>query len=273
MECYYGRGTLSTDKTSDEFIHVNNFGFNKCINENFCVKRKDGRVDYQIMYIDKGYGHILLNGEFIKAESGSVIILPPFEKNHYEFPAKSLSDYYWIHFTGVGVPQLLEKLQLQGGIFNVGDFYEFRDSIVSMSKVAAIEDFTTDSYLSSCIYMLLSQLSKRIYVPKNPLHKVLTYMQNNNINSLSNNDCAQMCGLSEYHFIRTFKSITGTTPHRYMAKITVNKAIELMTDTNLNISEIARMLGFEDSLYFSRFFKKEIGCSPKNYMKENKSKI
>ncbi len=269
MECYYGRGILSTDKVSSEFIHVNNFGYNKDINENFCVTRKNGRVDYQIMYIDKGYGHILLNGEFIKVESGCIIILPPFIKNHYEFPQDSHSDYYWIHFTGYGVPELLKKLKLKDNIFNVGDFYEFRDIIISMSNVAAVEDFTTDSYLSSCIYMLLSRLSKKLYIPKNPLHKVLTYMQNNNINTISNNDCAQMCGLSEYHFIRTFKKVMGITPHRYMAKITVNKAIELMADTNLNILEIARMLGFEDSLYFSRFFKKETGYSPKHYIKAN----
>ena len=47
----------------------------------------------------------------------------------------------------------------------------------------------------------------------------------------------------------------------------INKAIELLETTNLNISEIARMLGFDDSLYFSRVFKKETGTSPKKYIK------
>jgi len=267
MDCFYGRGNLSTDKTSAEYIHVNNFGYNKYIDQNICTTRMNGRVDYQIIYIDKGYGHIWLKGKFIKAKSGSVIILPPFEKNHYEFTADSLSDYYWIHFTGYGVPELLESLKLKESIFNAGDFFEFKKCIDSMTKAAVIEDFTTDSFLSSCMLMLLSELSKKLYVPKNPLHKVLTHMQNNNINNLSNSDYAKMCGLSEYHFIRTFKKVTGLTPHRYMAKITVNKAIELISDTNLNISEIAAMLGFEDSLYFSRFFKKETGYSPKNYKK------
>ena len=181
MECYYGRGTLSTDKTSDEFIHVNNFGYNKCINEDLCVTRKNGRVDYQIMYIAKGYGNILINGEFITAKSGSVIIIPPAKKNRYDFPAEANSDYYWIHFTGFGVPELLKKLKLEESIYNASDFFEFKDCIDSMSKVAAVEDFTTDSFLASAVYMLLSQLSKRIYIPKNPLRKVLSNMQNNNI--------------------------------------------------------------------------------------------
>ena len=265
MESYYGRGTVSTDKKSDEFIHVNNFGYFKYVNEDLCITRRNGRSDYQILYIDKGYGQFLLDGEFVRAESGSIIILPPGEKNHYEFSKDSESDYYWIHFAGAGVPKLLKTLNLENKLYEVGDFFEFKDMLASMTKVATVEDFTTDSYLSSCIYMLLSQFSKRVFIPKNPLRKVLTYMQNHNINTITNSDCAKMCGLSEYHFIRTFKKTTGLTPHQYMVKITVSKAVELMADTNLNVSEIARMLGFEDSLYFSRFFKKETGYSPKNF--------
>lgn len=272
MECFYGKGTANTDKTSDEYIFVNNFGYNKNINQEFCVKRKKGRLDYQIIYIDKGYGHFLLDGKFIKADKGSLIILQPGKENHYEFPAEALSDYYWIHFTGTGVYELLKKLKLDQSIFTIGDFYEFKEIIKSMSKVAAIEDFTTDSYLSSSIGMLLSQISKKLYVPENPLRKVLIRMQNENINTLSNSEYADMCRLSEYHFIRIFKKFTGVTPHRYMAKITVTKAIDLLSTTTLNISEIAHLLDFDDSLYFSRFFKKETGVSPQNFIKSHKSK-
>ena len=269
MECFYARGSLSTDKTSNEYISVNNFGYNKNVNQDLSIIRKDGRLDYQLLYIDKGYGRFLLDEEFVRADSGSLIILRPGQKNHYEFSSDSFSDYYWIHFTGYGIPEIIEKLKLDASIFNVGDFFEFKDIIDSMSKATVVEDFITDTYLSSAVYMLLSQASKRIYVPDTPLRKVLTHMQNETVNTLSNVDYAQMCRLSEYHFIRAFKKCTGLTPHKYMAKITVNKAIELLTNTNLNISEIADMLGFEDSLYFSRFFKKETGYSPKNYIKEN----
>lgn len=270
MECFYAKGTANTDKTSNEYIFVNNFGYNKNINQEFCVKRKKGRLDYQIIYIDKGYGYFLLDGKFIKADKGSIIILQPGKENYYKFSAEALSDYYWIHFTGSGVYELLKKLKLDRSIFTIGDFYEFKDVIKSMSKVATVEDFTTDSYLSSSVGMLLSQISKKLYVPENPLRKVLIRMQNENVNTLTNLECADMCRMSEYHFIRTFKKFTGVTPHRYMAKITVTKAIDLLLTTTLNISEIAHLLDFDDSLYFSRFFKKETGVSPQNFIKTHK---
>lgn len=268
MECFYAKGTLSTDKFSNEFISVNNFGYNRYINQKLCVKRKKGRLDYQIIYIDKGYGRFLINDRFIEIQSGSIVILPPGAENHYEFSADSFADYYWIHFTGFGVPGLLKKLQLEENMFEVGELFEFKKTLESMTMAVGSEDFTTDSYLSSCMYMLLAKISKRIHTPDNPLRKVLICMQSNNINTLSNTDYAHMCGLSEYHFIRIFKKRTGMTPHQYLAKITVNKAMELLSTTDLNITEIAHVLGFNDNLYFSRFFKKETGRSPKNF-KEN----
>lgn len=271
MECFYGRGSLNTDKTSDEYISVNNFGYNKNINQSFCVKREKGRLDYQIIYIDKGYGYFWANNNFVKVTAGSFVILFPREKNHYEFPADSLTDYYWIHFTGNGVAELLKKLKLEYNVFEVGDFFEFKETISAMSKSCVAEDFTTEAFLSSCIYTLLAKTSRKIYIQDTPIRKVLVRMQSENIKSFNNLAYAQMCGLSEYHFIRVFKKFTGLTPHQYMAKITVNKAIELLSTTNLNVSETAHLLGFDDSLYFSRFFKKETGASPKKYFNSHNS--
>lgn len=268
MDCFYGKGCLNTDKISEEYISVNNFGYAKHIDQNLCIKRSEGRHDYQIIYIDKGYGYFLIEDNFDKVESGNIILLRPGEKNHYEFYSDSLTDYYWIHFSGYGVPELLSSLKLQGSIFSVGDFFEFEKMIESMGQATAIADFTTDIFLSSCIYMLLAKISKNVYFPENPINKILVRMQNEKLNSLTNSDYARMCNLSKYHFLRTFKKHKGMTPHQYMVKITINKAIELLSDTNLNISEISQILGFEDQLYFSRFFKKETGFSPKNYIKE-----
>ena len=273
MDYFSGRGLLCTDKASAEYISVNNFGYAKHIDQSICVKREQGRLDYQILYIDKGYGYFLLDDGFVRVDSGNIVILHPGQKNHYEFYADSMADYYWIHFSGYGVEGLLSTLKLRENRLFVGDFPTFQSLIDTMARATATEDFTTESYLASCVYMLLVQISKRLHVPENPMNKVLQYMQNEKLNSLTNADYAQMCNLSKYHFVRAFKKHTGMTPHQYRAKNTVNKAIALLSGTNLNIAEIAQILGFEDQLYFSRFFKKETGFSPKNYVKNVINKL
>ena len=101
MDYFCGKGYLNTDKTSPEYISVNNFGYTKNIDQDLCVIREHGRFDYQMIYIDKGEGDFLINNTLTRVDSGNIVMIYPGEKNHYEFYKESVSDYYWIHFTGV----------------------------------------------------------------------------------------------------------------------------------------------------------------------------
>jgi AraC-like DNA-binding protein len=71
--------------------------------------------------------------------------------------------------------------------------------------------------------------------------------------------------MSKYHFIKVFKQAMGATPQAYMNLLLIDKAKLLLKNTALPISEIARELGVDDSLYFSRLFKKHCGVSPARY--------
>ena len=72
-----------------------------------------------------------------------------------------------------------------------------------------------------------------------------------------------------YDYLRKlFKSEMGMTPHTYLTNLRMQMAEKLLCSYKtgeLNISEIAYVCGYSDSLYFSRVFKKIYGCSPKQY--------
>ena len=270
MECYFAKGTQSTDKTSKEYLYINNFGYYKEINKDTLTVREHGRLDYQIIYIDEGYGQFFINDRFVKAEKGNIIILHPSEKNIYRFYEEGNTSYYWIHFTGTGAKELLVKLKINGHIYKTNNFYEFKNTIESMKNACLTTDFTTDIFLSSSVNLLLTKISSNVYSVKSPIFKALEKMQNQNISEVNTDEYAKLCGLSKYHFIRTFKKITGVTPHQYISKLIIDKAIRILSTTNLNIAETAYTLGFKDNLYFSRFFKKHVGISPKKYIESLK---
>ena len=161
---------------------------------------------------------------------------------------------------------MLADLKLHGGAYNLGESPKIVQLMDKMAHISAQKDFTTDWALTAALLELLSAVSKRVYITDSPIRTVIEQMQKNNFTEMNNSDYAKMCEMNEYQFIRQFKKATGLTPLRYKTKLAVNRAMEMMATTNLNISEIAYALGFEDSLYFSRLFKKEIGISPKNYM-------
>ena len=80
---------------------------------------------------------------------------------------------------------------------------------------------------------------------------------------------AKISGLSSYRFIHKFKEIMGKSPMDYLITIRINKASELLIGTNNSIQTISSSVGYEDSLYFSKLFKKVKGISPLQYRKIN----
>jgi AraC family transcriptional regulator len=64
----------------------------------------------------------------------------------------------------------------------------------------------------------------------------------------------------------------GTTPHAYVGAARIRKAGLLLSTSNITADRVAYECGFADYAHFYRTFKKEMGCSPKEYRREVLSK-
>jgi AraC family transcriptional regulator len=78
-------------------------------------------------------------------------------------------------------------------------------------------------------------------------------------------DLARTAGLSRYHFLRTFKRVTGTTPHQWLLRARLRDAAQRLTSTRDPVTEIALDVGFDDLSNFIRSFRAEFGVSPRGY--------
>lgn len=74
-------------------------------------------------------------------------------------------------------------------------------------------------------------------------------------------ELAALCSVSQYHFCRTFKAVTGMTVMQYLNDYRLSIADTLLQNTAKSISEIAWLCGFEDESYFCRLYKKRFGES------------
>ena len=81
-------------------------------------------------------------------------------------------------------------------------------------------------------------------------------------------DYAEVMGVSEGHFIRSFKKSTGKTPLEYRACEQIEYAKTLLIETKLKNKDVASLAGFPDALYFSRVFRKHTGLSPSKFRKQ-----
>ena len=73
---------------------------------------------------------------------------------------------------------------------------------------------------------------------------------------------AQVSGVSEAHFARSFKDAFGVPPHRYLLTRRIEQAKTLLRDTDLSITEIAFQTGWNSLGTFGRTFRDVTGASP-----------
>ena len=76
---------------------------------------------------------------------------------------------------------------------------------------------------------------------------------------------ARLAIVSEAHFIRQFKATFGETPHRYLQRRRIERAMALLRDSELSVSEICLDVGFTSFATFSRTFRDVVGESPSEF--------
>jgi AraC family transcriptional regulator of arabinose operon len=82
---------------------------------------------------------------------------------------------------------------------------------------------------------------------------------------------ATQVNLSKFHFSKKYKEATGFSPVQHFLKMKVEYASYLLETSDLAIQGIASRVGYDDSLYFSRLFKKTTGLSPSAYRQQRQS--
>jgi len=97
------------------------------------------------------------------------------------------------------------------------------------------------------------------------LKPALDYIQNNFKQNIKLNEMASLCNVSISYFSRLFKRATGKHFSSYINEKRIIEAIKLLETTDLPITDIAIELGFEDSGYFSKVFRKITGVTPSGY--------
>lgn len=82
---------------------------------------------------------------------------------------------------------------------------------------------------------------------RSKLRRVLSYIDENFSRDIRLRELAGIAGLSDYHFSRSFRQSTGSTPHQYLMQIRIGRAKSLLLQPQWTILQIALALGFSDA--------------------------
>lgn len=96
-------------------------------------------------------------------------------------------------------------------------------------------------------------------------HKGENYIAHNYTLGIGVENATDFVGVSRATLYRAFMEYEGLSPAQYITDFRVNAACRLLEETELPVSAVARSVGYNDSLYFSRIFHKTKGVSPTEY--------
>jgi AraC family transcriptional regulator len=122
------------------------------------------------------------------------------------------------------------------------------------------------------LYVVVILLTRRIYRGKESIIKAREYIENNWAEEFSIEKIAKAVNLSPYHFSRIFKKDLGVTPYNYYLDIKIEKIKEMLSNTNLSISEVFSLCGVNYHGSYARLFKNKVGFTPSQYRKTIKNK-
>jgi len=102
-------------------------------------------------------------------------------------------------------------------------------------------------------------------LPPRALRRVREYVVAHIEENITIQALASIVGLSRFHFTRAFKQSEGVTPHQFLLQCRVKRVQELLTATELPLSQIALAAGFSDQSHCSRRFRELVGITPSRY--------
>lgn len=129
-----------------------------------------------------------------------------------------------------------------------------------------------EHYLTECqefFYLILNELTcSTVHMPPNPMvESAKDYIFQHYNENISARQLAEQLRLHPNYFGSLFQKHEGCTVREYITAFRIRKAMTLLKRQELSVQEIASMTGFNDSLYFTKTFKKTIGLPPTQYRK------
>lgn len=126
-----------------------------------------------------------------------------------------------------------------------------------------------EEYRDMLIQVYGSQIKEcvRLVDKKNlkPIRLACSFVEEHYRESIKLEDVAEIVNLNPAYFSTLFVRKTGQSFTEYVTLFKLKKACELLTNSDMNINEIAGSLGFPDARYFSKLFRKKMGLKPTEY--------
>ncbi|WP_162162983.1 AraC family transcriptional regulator [Gorillibacterium massiliense] len=232
----------------------------------------------------KGICHFTREARNCGLEQGSGLLLPPGTQHHFHLGAQDSVIILKVHEKGIGnmaalEPQFGRRLEYEicqpfATEDIVGRFRHWMQTLLqgqSLADPLSVQEVEYDviAYLGEWLGIEAKEAKPLISASSGKmdphLQRALTFIQDCYKNTVSIDQLAVIAHQSRFHFIRSFRDATGTTPYQYVLKLRITEAMNRLRSTEATIGQISAELGFSSPSQFHRAFRKLTGSTPQAY--------
>ncbi|QTL47791.1 AraC family ligand binding domain-containing protein [Priestia aryabhattai] len=239
---------------------------------------------YVIGFIEEGQRHLICQGKEYIINPGDLLLFNPYDTHSCEQIDGKTLDYRCINVT----PDVMKK-----AVFDINgseSLPRFNSNVVQASEVVSSlkelhlqilngeHEFKKEELF---LYLLeelmhdhsnLSSFSSAADT-SDEIKTICSYLEENYKKKITLDELSQLIGWSKYRLLRSFIKQKGISPYSYLETIRINQAKKLLEQGKKPI-DVSFLTGFSDQSHLTKFFKSQVGLTPKQYIKifENEKK-
>jgi AraC-like DNA-binding protein len=228
---------------------------------------------YVIKYTISGRGTLNIHSKTHLLKNGILSGFTPHDAHSYKCDPNNPLEHIFVIFIGTEAPWLLEKSTIaQKGTLEVANQGETLYLLRAIMKTGLEKKQYSQQICCSYLRALLlrqaaeTNLSVESFsLALDTYQRCKKYIDDNFQHISSPADAADACAVNIRYMARLFRRYGKITPHDYIMRLKLNKAVMLLLTSGLSVNEISYSLGFNDPYHFSRVFKHFHSLAPYHY--------
>lgn len=263
-------------------LYITDIGYYPHATFHYRERSREEANEFVLIYCVEGEGWFELDRHRYAVASNQFFILPEQKAHAYGSNADNPWTIYWIHFNGDKAAFFSADFDRPRNITPQEDS-RIKERLVLFEEIySSISSGYSKNYMLYATTSLFHFLGSMEFIGeyrdcgsmqnncKDVVQIAIHFMQENLNKTIRLADIAAEVKLSVSYLSSLFEEKTGSSPLRYLTYLRIQEACHYLDFTNLKINQISPLVGYEDSLYFSRLFTKTMGMPPSAYKAKKK---
>lgn len=235
------------------------------------------RNNYHLHVVLSGKGTLSAAGKTIPLHAAQAFLLKPGEPVLYQADEQDPWRYCWVSLNGVQAKRYMEAAGFPDGV-NAKDCYvdgnEFLllvNRLLECTELTVFNELRRQGLAMEYLALMIESTARGEQARRRHDYSPDVYVEHAldviryQYATVKVSDVARSIGINRSYLTSIFKKKTGFSPQEYLLQCRLNAARDLLLNTDHSVQEVARQVGYENPLTFSKMFKNAYGVSPRNY--------